>query len=176
MSGSRIISDQRDPSNAPSRRRDGAKSVTCVVVLPVTTWDGTLPPEGAGTSVIRQLKNSENTDLAVLLSLTDDVRPEVGNTTSDLPSFHTVVEITRDDFGSIISPEMGVDIATTFQEIVRGELNDRPNLDTIHVFQSVPVGLSFLLGQQTNTLPRIQTYALDDTQRPRRYEPAISIE
>ena len=144
--------------------------------LNVTTWDGTLSPEGAGTTVNRQLKDSENTDLAVLLSLTDDVRPEVGNTTGDLPSFHTVVEISRGDFGSIITPEMGVDIATTFRETVRGELNARPNLDTIHVFQSAPVGLSFLLGQQTNTLPRIQTYALAEFQRPRRYQPALSIE
>lgn len=144
--------------------------------LDVTTWDGTLSPEEAGTTVDRQLKDSENTDLAVLLSLTDEVRPEVGNTTGDLPPFHTVVEITRGDFGSIITPEMGVDIATTFQEIVRGELNARPNIDTIHLFQSAPVGLAFLLGQQTNTLPRIQTYALADTQQPRRYEPAISIE
>lgn len=144
--------------------------------LNVTTWDGTLAPEAAGTTVDSQLKNSENTDLAVLLSLTDEVRPEVGNTTSDLPPFNTVVEIARGDFGSIITPEMGVDIAKTFQETVRSELNARPNIDTIHLFQSAPVGLAFLLGQQTNTLPRIQTYALADTQQPRRYEPAISIE
>jgi hypothetical protein len=142
----------------------------------VTTWDGTLPAEDAGITVDRQLKDSENTDLAVLLSLTDEVRPEVGNTTGNLPDFHTVVEITRDDFETIITPEHGVDIAMTFQETVRGELNTRPNLDTIHVFQSTPVGLAFLLGQQTNTLPRIQTYALADAQRSRRYEPAISIE
>lgn len=143
--------------------------------LDVNTWDGTLPPEGAGTSVDSQLKDSEQIDLAVLLSLTDEVRPEVGNTTGDLPDFHTVVEITRGDFGSIITPEQGVDIATTFRKTVRDELNARPNLDMIHVFQSAPVGLAFLLGQQTNTLPRIQTYALADTQRPRRYEPAILI-
>ena len=140
------------------------------------TWDRTLAPSGAGTTVNRHFKDSKNTDLAVLLSLTDEVRPEVGNTTDDLPSFHTVVEIKRSDFDSIITPEMGVDIAMTFQKTVRSELNDHPNLDTIHVFQSTPVGLAFLLGQHTNTLPRIQTYILADTQRPRRYEPAITIE
>lgn len=144
--------------------------------LNVTTWDGKLPPEEAGTTVDRQLKDSDNTDLAVLLSLTDEVRPEVGNTTRYLPAFHTVVEITRDDFDTIITPEQGVEIASTFQETVRGELNAHPNLEKIHLFQSAPVGLAFLLGQYTNTLPLIQTYALSEVQRPRRYEIAISIE
>jgi hypothetical protein len=142
----------------------------------VTTWDGTLSLEDSGTTVDSQLKDSENTDLAVLLSLADEVRTEVGNTTGNLPDFHTLVEITRGEFGTIMTPDQVVYIATTFRETVRDELNARPNLDTIHVFQSAPVGLAFLLGQQTNTLPRIQTYALADTQRPRKYEPAISIE
>jgi len=140
------------------------------------TWDITVPTSDAELSVNSTLKDSSKTDLAVYLSLTDDVRPEVGNTASDLPDFNTEIEIKRTDYDQGISPEQGVRIANVFRKTVRDELNTRSNIETIHLFQSSPVGLSFLLGQHTNTLPPIQTYAFNDNHQPRRYEPAILIQ
>ena len=137
------------------------------------TWDVTSPSRDVELNVDSKLKDSSKTDLAVFLSLTDDVRPEVGNTTSDLPNFNTEIEIKRPDYEHGITPEQGVRIAETFRKTVRDELNSRSNIETIHLFQSSPVGLSFLLGQHTNTLPPIQTYAFNDNHQPRRYEPAI---
>lgn len=137
------------------------------------TWDVTSPPSDVELKVDPQLKDSSQTDLAVYLSLTDDVRPEVGNTTSDLPDFNTEIEINRPDYQQEITPEQGIRIAEKFRKTVRNELNTRSNIETIHLFQSSPVGLSFLLGQHTNTLPPIQTYAFNDNHQPRRYEPAI---
>jgi len=139
-------------------------------------WDVTGPSSDAELSVNSTLKDSSMTDLAVYLSLTDEVRPEVGNSASDLPDFNTELEITRTDYDQDITPAQGLKIANTFQKTVRDELNTRSNIETIHLFQSSPVGLSFLLGQHTNTLPPIQTYAFNDNQQPRRYEPAILIE
>lgn len=140
------------------------------------TWDVTLNSSDVELTVNSQLKDSSQTDLAVFLSLTDDVRPEVGNTTSDLPDFNTEVEIKRTNYDQTINPEQGIKIAKTFQKTVRNELNARSNIETIHLFQSSPVGLSFLLGQHTNTLPPIQTYALDVNHQPRKYQPAILIQ
>lgn len=140
------------------------------------TWDVTVPSSDAELSVNSTLKDSSKTDLAVYLSLTDDVRPEVGNTASDLPDFNTEIELKRTDYDQEITPEQGLKIANAFQNTVRDELNTRSNIETIHLFQSSPVGLSFLLGQHTNTLPPIQTYALNDSHQPRRYEPAILIQ
>lgn len=138
-------------------------------------WDITLNSEYTEITVNSQLKDSSKTDLAVLLSLTDDVKPDVGNTTRDLPDFNTVVEIERTGYHAHMSPEQGVKIANTFQKTIRDELNSRPNIKTIHLFQSSPAGLAFLLGQHTNTLPPIQTYEFDNTHKPRKYKPAMTI-
>ncbi|ELZ68559.1 hypothetical protein C457_11161 [Haloferax prahovense DSM 18310] len=140
------------------------------------TWDVTVSPSDAELSINSTFKDSSKTDLAIYLSLTDDVRPEVGNTASDLPDFNTEIEIKRTNYDQGISPKQGVKIANEFQKTVRDELNTRSNIETIHLFQSSPVGLSFLLGQHTNTLPPIQTYAFNDNHQPRRYEPAILIQ
>ena len=159
----------------PTTRGIHAKWIQQDPNLNEITWDVTLHPSDVELSVNSQLKDSSKTDLAVFLSLTDNVRSGVGNTTCDLPDFNTVVEIKRTDYDHVITPEQGIKIAKTFQKIVRNKLNDRSNLETIHLFQSSPVGLSFLLGQHTNTLPPIQTYAFDDNHQPRRYKPAILI-
>lgn len=140
------------------------------------TWDVTVPSSDTELSENSTLKDSSKTDLAVYLSLTDDVQPEVGNTASDLPDFNTEIEIKRTDYDPEITPEQGLTIANAFQKAVRDELNTRSNIETIHLFQSSPVGLSFLLGQHTNTLPPIQTYAFNNHHQPRRYEPAILIQ
>jgi hypothetical protein len=140
------------------------------------TWDVTSSPGDVELNVDSKLKDSSQTDLAVFLSLTDDVPPEVGNTTTELPDFNTEIEIKRTDYEHGINPEQGIRIAETFRKTIRNELNARSNIETIHLFQSSPVGLSFLLGQHTNTLPPIQTYAFNDTHQPRRYEPAILLQ
>lgn len=139
-----------------------------------TLWDLTVDAAKADISTEHRLRDSGQTDMAVCLSLTDDVEPEVGNTAT-LPDFNTIVEITRADYDSEITPAEGVEIASTFQTMVRSQLNRRSNIDTIHLFASVPVGLAFLLGQHTNTLPTIQTYALDTSEKPRQYKPAIAV-
>lgn len=160
----------------PTTRGIHAKWIQQDQNLNEITWDVTSHPSDVELTVNSRLKDSSKTELAVFVSLTDDVRPEVGNTTSDLPDFNTEVEIKRTDYDQGISSEQGIRIAKTFQKTVRNELNARSNIETIHLFQSSPVGLSFLLGQHTNTLPSIQTYALDDNHQPRKYEPAILIQ
>lgn len=159
----------------PTTRGIHAKWVQKGPNLNEITWDATVPLSDIELNVDPQLKDSSKTDLAVFLSLTDSVRGEVDNTTDELPDFHTVVEIKRDDYHQEIRPKQGIQIAKTFQKTVRDELNDRSDIETIHLFQSSPVGLSFLLGQHTNTMPPIQTYILDDSHQPRKYEPAILI-
>lgn len=139
-----------------------------------TMWDLTVNAEEADISTGHRLRNSGQTDMAVCISLTDDVEPEVGNTAT-LPKFNTIVEITRADYDPDITPGEGVEIGRVFQTKVREQLNRRSNIDTIHLFASVPVGLAFLLGQHTNTLPTIQTYMLDTSEEPRQYKPAITV-
>lgn len=139
-----------------------------------TMWDLTVDATEADISTEHRLRDSDQTDMAVCLSLTDNVEPEVGNTAT-LPEFNTIVEITRPDYDLDITPAEGVEIASAFQAKVRDQLNRRSNIETIHLFASVPVGLAFLLGQHTNTLPTIQTYALDTSEKLRKYKPAITV-
>ncbi|WP_396275536.1 SAVED domain-containing protein [Haloarcula sp. S1AR25-4] len=65
---------------------------------------------------------------------------------------------------------------TMFQQGLRDSLNELSNTSTIHLFMAGPVGLAFLFGQQTNSLPMIQTPVLDTTDRAKNYRPAIKLQ
>lgn len=99
------------------------------------------------------------TDLAVLISVSDEVHPQVGNTKSDLPEFNGILELTpQDGPGVRFTPEQACHAATVFQNELRGAVNELSNTSKIHLFLAGPVGLAFLFGQLSNALPPIQTY------------------
>ncbi|WP_135535466.1 SAVED domain-containing protein [Halostella pelagica] len=116
-----------------------------------------------------------NTDLAVLVNITDQVRNEVANTKPDLPPFNGVLEFTPDEgTGVHLSSAEATHAATVFQEGIRDAINELQNTTQIHLFMAAPTGLAFLLGQRTNTLPPIQTYILNENDR--KYEKAGRLE
>ncbi|AXG08393.1 SAVED domain-containing protein [Haloplanus rubicundus] len=115
-------------------------------------------------------------DLAVLVNITDDVKPEVGKTKSKLPDFNGILEFgfEEDSKDRLTAPE-AAHAAKVFQQDLRDAMNRLPETSTIHLFMATPAGLAFLFGQMTNTSPTIQTYILDTESGSRTYETAAQL-
>lgn len=126
-------------------------------------WSLDKDTEDSGLSAEFTRKNASESDLAVLVSISGNVRPEVANTVSALSTFRGVLEFTPDDGPDVIlSPDQAGHAASVFRTEVRETADKIGPVSKIHLFMAVPTGLSFLFGQQTNTFPPIQTYVLPD--------------
>lgn len=126
-------------------------------------WSLDKDTEDSGISAEFIRKNASESDLAVLVSISDDVRPEVANTVSDLSEFRGVLEFIPDDGPDIkLTPNQAGHAAAVFRTEIRETVNKIAPVSKIHLFIAVPAGLAFLFGQQTNTFPPIQTYLLPD--------------
>lgn len=122
-------------------------------------------------------KDVIGSDLAVCVSLTNEVNAAVGRSKSTLPEFNGMLELSLEDKpGATITPSQAVYITNVFREKVQKAINELSATSTIHLFMAVPAGLSFLFGQQSNTFPGIQTYILETTDQGRIYCPAALIQ
>lgn len=120
------------------------------------------------------VKDIMDTDLAVLVSVTNEVDSAVGRTKSTLPDFGGVLELSLgDDIGSLLSASEAAHAAYIFRQEVQTALNELSATSKIHLFMAVPAGLAFLFGQQSNAFPQIQTYLLETSNGERTYHPAV---
>jgi hypothetical protein len=92
------------------------------------------------------------------------------------PAFEIDVALEATDLDALSLPEDIELIASSFREALNSLINSLPNLDTIHVFAAVPVGVAFRLGTCINpTLQhQLQVYQYYGSQTPR-YKPAFTL-
>ena len=138
-----------------------------------TPWRIDMSHEESGLQCDFEPLDTTASHLAVMVSIVDDVRPEVGRVKLELPPLNGMVEFRLEQSGEkrLDAPKSS-HIAHVFEEQLRDVLNRVSKTSMIHLFMATPVGLAFLLGQKTNTLPPIQTYCLGTTDSGRAYEPA----
>jgi len=142
-----------------------------------TPWTLTVDEKDSGLRGSLEEHSVTGSDLAVLLSVTDDVKPQVGRTKSTLPEFNGILELSPEEGPGIdLDPAQAAHAANVFREAVRSALDRVSKTVTIHLFMAVPAGLAFLCGQQTNTFPAIQTYVLNTGEGHRLYQPAVRLE
>jgi SMODS-associated and fused to various effectors sensor domain len=101
------------------------------------------------------------TDLAVFISVTDDVEPAFAQTPkSSLPSFRAITRIAKPDCHrfDITTPGQAVDVAHTVIEAIRAARRDFRPIMSIHLFAAVPLGVAMMVGQLLNTFGPVQTY------------------
>lgn len=134
-------------------------------------WSLQTTEKATGLSDQLDVFDVTSSHLAVLLSITNDVEPAVGRTDASLPDFGGILHLTLDDeLGTHLSAQQAKNVANIFREKVQLALNDLTATSKIHLFMAIPTGLSFLLGQQTNTFPAIQTYVLETSNGERTYQ------
>lgn len=98
-------------------------------------------------------------DLAVLVSLTDDVEQPFGVARSMLPAFRSLIHVAARVLPlQISSPGEAVAIARLIRDAIRQARRQYLATGTVHFFMAVPAGVAVLLGQLLNTLDSVQTY------------------
>ncbi len=124
----------------------------------------TLSAQGAAQSAAVHLERYggrlEATDIAVLVSLTRDVRPAFRQSASACPSMRDVLHlhIPGREFDSVLNESDVVGAARGTMRALDRVLNELGVQGTVHFFVSAPAGFCFFLGQLSNTLGRVIVY------------------
>lgn len=116
--------------------------------------------------------NTSAEELAVLISVNAAVEHAFAATRDELPVFRGIVDIRcEDERRGCLSAGQAVAVARKTVEAVREARETMRPRRAIHLFMAVPVGLSFLIGQLSNTLGPIQVYEHEETDAVGRYVP-----
>ncbi len=141
---------------------------------PDQVWSLAAPREEVACAVETRPVRTDGEALALLLSVTRDVKPVFGASKAELPPFRAVVELRAAgasfeplDLGA---PGQAASMVDRAIEAVRraGETYQTTGL---HVFGAIPVGLAVLLGQRLNTLGPVRIYEHDEAAG--RYRPEL---
>jgi hypothetical protein len=127
---------------------------------PDQVWSLDHPAQDAGFRPTILSKDSSARDLAVLVSIADNVEPLFASHQRNLPTIRALVHVTRPGaFPHIInSPGEATQAALAVQEGMRMARREYGNISTVHLFMAVPAGLAMLIGQLLNTFGSVQTY------------------
>ena len=124
-------------------------------------WSLNSDREDNGFSVITLDGDLESGDLAVLVSVNNDVTQAVAASKGETEPFRAYVHVNRDDSrqGAVLeTPGQAVDLARRTVEAIRQARGDYVISGRVHLFMAVPAGLAMLIGQLLNTLGPVQTY------------------
>jgi len=105
-------------------------------------------------------KDPSARDIALLVSVADNVEPVFTTCQKDLPPLRALVHVAQPGPLPYLirSPGQASDIAICIQDAMRTARREYGNVGTIHLFMAVPSGLAVLTGQLLNTFGLVQTY------------------
>ena len=113
-------------------------------------------------------------DIALLVSVADNVEPLFSTYQKELPRLRALVHVTKS--GSyphlVCSPGQAAHIAYVVQDGMRTARREYGAIGTVHLFMAVPAGLAMLVGQLLNTFGVVQTYEHVGTDGSGCYKPA----
>ena len=142
------------------------------------TWSLKNGREDTGFSVRILDGNLGSGDLAVMVSVNNDVTQAVAASEGETGPFRAYVHVNRADSrqGAVLgTPGQAVDIARKTVEAARKARGEYAIDGQVHLFMAVPVGLAMLIGQLLNTLGPVQTYEHIPSNPIGRYAPAALI-
>jgi len=141
---------------------------------PEQLWSLEADRDSAGFIARTTERDVSAADLAVLVSVTENVEPAFAQTSKALPSFRAITQVSHKDQPrfDITSPGQATDIAMTVIEAMRSARDNYRPLGTIHLFMAVPLGVAMLIGQLLNTFGLVQTYEHIPTDAVGIYRPA----
>lgn len=138
-------------------------------------WSLDAAREDAGFTFTTTERDVSGNDLAVLVSVNEDVEPAFAQTSrGTLPAFRAITRVSHPECPrfDITSAGLAGDIAMTVVDAIRAARRTHRPLSTIHLFMAVPAGLAMLIGQLLNTLGPVQTYEHISTDGVGVYVPA----
>ena len=138
-------------------------------------WSLAAPPEESGYSWSAMDGSVDAADLAVLVSVNNDVSQAVAASGEETGPFRVYVHIKMNDndAGSVLdTPGQATDVARKTASAVRKARTEYRITGRIHLFAAVPAGLAMLVGQLLNTLGPVQTYEHIPSDATGRYKAA----
>lgn len=121
--------------------------------------------------------NTSAEDLAVLVSVNAAVEHAWAASRDTLPAFRGIVDIRCEGEGrNPLTAGQAVSVSRKTIEMVRDARENMRPKGATHLFMAVPVGLSFLIGQLSNTLGPIRVYEHIETDTVGRYIPGPLLE
>ncbi len=113
-------------------------------------------------------------DLAVLVSVADDVRADFAACAGSLPRMRAILEVARPGAArhQLADSAQATDIALIVRDGIRAARQEFRSLQRIHLFMAVPAGLAMMIGQLLNTLGPVQTYERISEATAQPYQPA----
>jgi SMODS-associated and fused to various effectors sensor domain/CHAT domain len=136
-------------------------------------WSLDAPGKTSNLKIESTARQPNGADIAVLVSVTNNVEPDFEACLSSLPPFRAVVRAWTRKFGIDVLANRGqaADAAAKVGEAIKAATNTyRPG--RIHLFMAVPAGLAMMIAQFLNTIVPVQTYDLDATDKGRQYRKA----
>ncbi len=109
-------------------------------------------------------------DIALLVSVTDDVERDYAASSHLLPPMRVVVHVGNHSEKGLnrctLNPGQAARAAHLIVDSVRGARTKYGASGTLHIFLAAPAGLAVMLGQLLNTFAAVQTYEHDPTAKP----------
>lgn len=127
---------------------------------PDQVWSLDAERTESGFSFEMFAKGSSARDLAVLVSVADNVEPVFASCQRALPALRAMVHVRTDANLPFLIRSAGqaVDIARVVEDALRTARREYGGVGTVHLFLAVPAGLAVLIGQLLNTFGAVQTY------------------
>jgi hypothetical protein len=146
-------------------------------------WSLDAAREPSGFSASLRSQEDRGTDLAVLVSVNEDVTKAFAASLPDLPRFRAVVIVEKKGVPpertgpphTLATPGQAVDLVWTVIESVKEARRTYPEIECIHLFMATPAGVAVMVGQLLNTLGSIQTYQHVGPDTIGRYRPAARL-
>lgn len=113
-------------------------------------------------------------DIAVLVSITADVRKDFARVANTLPPIRCILDAGLEPLSRKIDARQAATMARAISDALRDARTTHGAVGAVHLFYCGPVGLALMLGQLFNTISQIVTYEYVAINDPP-YTPAATI-
>lgn len=144
--------------------------------VPTDRWSLDVSDEDCGFVSDVRAQSASHNDLALLVSATNDVIHDFTLSRTGL-ALRAVVHLKPAEPRPArlhLGPGQARNLACRAIDEIRRAIANSSARGTVHLFLAVPAGVAFMIGQQLNTLGRVQTYEHDPA-GPTPYEPAATL-
>jgi hypothetical protein len=123
-------------------------------------WSLDSPRQESGFRCSVDYGPADAKDVAVLISVADDVEPLVAQLDGGIGRFRAFARVNRNGKYPHVLESSGaaVDVALIVRDAMRDLRREHGEIDTVHLFAAIPAGLGVLIGQLLGTFGRVQTY------------------
>ena len=138
-------------------------------------WGLNAASEDSGFAAETSAGNVNAADLAVMVSVNNDVGNAVTASLAALPPFRAWVHVRRADSARsamLTSPGQALDVAKKTIAAARNARGEYEITGRVHLFTAAPAGLAMLIGRLSNTLGPTQTYEHIPSGATGHYQPA----